>query len=362
MKFSDIQGNSHIVSVLRTMASSGRIPHAMLFYENDGGGAIPMILAFLDYINEGRHSDIHFTFPITTSTKVSGATKDLTCDMFSSYWRELIQKNPYFLENEMSSALGFDKKTGNISAAEGRSILRTLSLRSMSVGYRAIVVYLPERMNATTANMLLKAIEEPAPGNLFLMVTHSPESVLQTISSRCQALRILPLPKEEVKKALVEKFSVPEEEAYEAALLAGGSIGAALAEVSAHSESLAQKDLFMDIVDSIGRRDYFSVLECGEKIAGLDSREKQKAFCNFAGECVRKIFMIQQGQPSLGAISKDELPFYEKASSSLPPQWCENALSIISRAATYLERNVNQKILFCAMATRLYTSAHPSRG
>lgn len=362
MNFSDIVGNGNIVNVLRSMADSGRIPHAILFYENDGGGAMPLILAFMDYLNGGRRSDIHYTFPITTSTKVSGKTSELTCEMFSKPWRELLDKNPYFMENEMSTALGFDKKTGNISAAEGRSILKTLSLSSMTEGYRAIVIYLPERMNATTANMLLKAIEEPAPGNLFLMVTHSPESVLQTISSRAQALRVLPLSKDEVARALVEKFSISPEDAQEAALLAGGSIGAALSEVAAHSEFLAQKDLFTDIVDSILRRDYFSALEAGERIAALDSREKQKAFCVFAGEGLRKIFMLQQGQPTLGAISKEDLPFYEKASASLPRQWCESALPIISRAAGYLERNVNQKILFCAMVTRLYSTAHPARG
>ena len=50
MRFSDIKGNSSIVSALRGMVDTGRIPHAMLFHENDGGGALPIVLAFLQYL------------------------------------------------------------------------------------------------------------------------------------------------------------------------------------------------------------------------------------------------------------------------------------------------------------------------
>ena len=47
MKFSDIKENGHLVEALAGMIDSGRIPHSILFHENDGGGAIPIVLAFL---------------------------------------------------------------------------------------------------------------------------------------------------------------------------------------------------------------------------------------------------------------------------------------------------------------------------
>jgi DNA polymerase-3 subunit delta' len=41
--------------------------------------------------------------------------------------------------------------------------------------------------------MLLKTLEEPPPGTHFLLVTHKPEAVLQTIRSRCERVAFAPL-------------------------------------------------------------------------------------------------------------------------------------------------------------------------
>ena len=61
--------NASVAAALRQMAESGRIPHAMLFHQNDGGAAYPLILDFLDavYGHNPRvkkliHPDIHFLF------------------------------------------------------------------------------------------------------------------------------------------------------------------------------------------------------------------------------------------------------------------------------------------------------------
>ena len=51
MRFADIAGNQKDVQALRGMADSGRVAHAMLFYENDGCGALPLALAYLQYLN-----------------------------------------------------------------------------------------------------------------------------------------------------------------------------------------------------------------------------------------------------------------------------------------------------------------------
>ena len=45
-----MSSNAPLAAALRQMAESGRIPHAMLFHQNDGGGAFPLILDFLDEV------------------------------------------------------------------------------------------------------------------------------------------------------------------------------------------------------------------------------------------------------------------------------------------------------------------------
>ena len=51
MRFADIPGNDDVKRALRGMADSGRVAHAMLFYENEGCGGLPMALAYFQYLN-----------------------------------------------------------------------------------------------------------------------------------------------------------------------------------------------------------------------------------------------------------------------------------------------------------------------
>ncbi len=340
MRFADITGNENVVKALVGMADSGHVPHAIMMYENDGGGALPIALAFISYLNcRDRHDgdscgqcahcnqnsklifpDVRFTFPITSGSKVSGEVKNLTCDDYAPYWKELVLANPYFLESELSSALGIEKKSGVIAVAEGKAIMQKLSLSSVTDGYRCIVIWLPEKMNQQTANMLLKSIEEPAGKTVFILITHQPEAVLQTISSRCLPIRIIPVERER-----------------------------------AESESVAEmQGLVEDLFEKMIARDYLGTLEVGEALAAMESREKQKAFCTFVGDSLRKIFMIQQGMDEIAGIPSASEAFYRNAAGRCSKTFCRRTIEMINRTSLLLERNVAQKILFCNLVSRMY--------
>ena len=375
MRFADIIAMGDLKKALVGMADSGRVPHAMLLHENDGGGALALVLAFLEYLHcKERHDgdscgqciscrqhskliypDIRFTFPVTSGTKVSGAVKDLTCDAFQTYWRELVLDNPYFVENDLSAAMGFEKKQGVIAVAEGKAILQKLSLAGISDGYRAIVMYLPERMNPQTANMLLKAIEEPADKTLFILITHAPEEVLQTIASRCQMMRVPPLSREEVSLVLRSR-GIDAEQADLAASFAGGSVGVALRNLSESSGSTQVQSIFHDLLEAIVERDYLAALEAGEAVSALDSREKQKVFLTFAGESLRKIFMLQQGMESVAGVMPSEGDILRDAARRCSPTFCRRGIAAIDRAALLLDRNVAQKVILANLVNRLFVS------
>ena len=315
-----------VAAVLRQMAGSGRIPHAMLLHENDGGGAFPVLLDFLDevYGHNPRvrkliHPDIHFVFP------VAGPDKPVS-DRFIGAWRELLLENPCFYENELYAAIGIDSKQSLISVYEARNILEKLSLSAVEGGYRTVVVYLPEKMNPQAANALLKMVEEPPENTLFLLVTHQPERVLTTIFSRCLFLRIPPFSREEDRAVHAKE-------------------GAETNELS---------DLFHDLLDALVRKDLLGALEAGDAVAELGSREKQKRFCRVASDMLRNIFLLQQGLPDLADILGDERPFYEEMAAKLRKNFARQALASLDRVLLLLERNVNQKILFTDLVNRLY--------
>ena len=91
MRFAEVLGNKDLVAGLRNMADSGKIPHALLFTEQKGYGALKLALAHISYmfcanksngdscgecpscikISKLAHPDLHFVFPTNTSQFLS---------------------------------------------------------------------------------------------------------------------------------------------------------------------------------------------------------------------------------------------------------------------------------------------------
>lgn len=372
MRFADIPGNEELKKALVSMADSGRVSHAMLLYENEGCGALAMALAYTQYLNcsdrkDGDscgqcqscrqmsglvHPDTHFIFPVNSSRKID--VQKPTSESFLGLWRELVKENPYFLESELYSKLGIEGKSGNIAIAEARYILEKLSLSSVENGYKTVIMWLPERMNAETANKLLKAVEEPPEKTVFIFVTHHPDRVLQTIFSRCQSYRVLPLQKHELEKVLAEKFGKAPADSAVQASVSGGSIGAALEAMGDREEYSGFMQIFRHLLSALAEKDLQAVLDAADMMSALDSREKQKAFCIFAGECLRKIFMFQQKMPDLACTDSEEAAFWSGIASRANRTFSRKALALVDRAVMLLDRNVNQKMVFCDLAGQMF--------
>ena len=359
MIFDDIIGNAEVKKALVGMADSGRVPHAIMLYENDGCGAISIALGFLEYLMRSQkvarlvHPDVHFIFPVTKGSKVS--TDKPTSESYLKYWRELVAANPYFLENNLSDALGIEGKSSMIAIAEAKFIIDKLSFHSLEGGYRAVVVYLPEKMNKDAANRLLKSVEEPPEKTLFIFITHAPEKVLTTISSRCQGIRVLPLSKEEVTQVLEDRFSMSEEKASAAAEMSGGSVGRALEYLSETEDVGADFDMFSSLMRSLVARDLPAALDVAEQLSSLPSRERAKSFCVYASEGFRKIFMIKQGLPRLANLSPKERELFPALAGGCRKSFPRTASTCLDDAVKLIDRNINLKILFCDLVDRFIT-------
>ena len=333
MRFADITGNAPVLKALSGAVDSGRVPHAVMLHENDGGGAFPMALAFLQYLycparNGGDscgecpscnkiskliHPDVHFVFPVVLSG--SSASESSPSEPFLGEFRTLALENPRFSEQELYGALGFEGKNPVIAVAEANALLRGLSLHSLEGGWTSVVIYLPERMNAAASNKLLKMLEEPPAQTLFILITHTPERLLPTIVSRCQMFR--------VASPLVSAAASYDD----GGLLAG-------------------------LMDAIVSRDLASALSVGEQMAALPSRESAKGFCRYAAEKFRRVFLVQQGLPQLAEGDPQAAAWAGKVS----PQFPRKALDTLDRTVRRIDRNVNLKILFTDLVDRLYIS------
>ena len=324
MTFAQVQGNGDVKKALVGMVDAGRVPHAILFHEDDGGGGFPLALAFLQYlfckersggdscgscpscgkISKLIHPDVHFVFPTAAG---------VLSEQYMEPLRRLTATNPAFNESELMESLGIEGKNSIIAVAESKRLLEKLSLSALEGGYRAVVIYLPERMNAEAANRLLKMIEEPPAQTQFLLIAHQMEKVLTTISSRCQRIRIQP---------------------------PGAAAEAAFADA----------ELLDDLMTALLDKDLLAAQEASERIASLPSRESAKAFCTFAADRLRRVFLCQQGVSGLGEASPEVQRWASRCRKTFPRQ----ALGVLDRTMTLIGRNVNLKILFADMADRMF--------
>ncbi len=304
---------SELLHTLCALVDAGKVPHAILLHEDDGGGAVPLALRFLEHlfgeapggkISKLIHPDVHFVFPTVSSSKACLPA-----------WRSLVLEHPDFRQEDLTAALGIEGKTALIAVAEAKEILSTLALSALEGGYRAVLVYLPEKMNAEAANRLLKMVEEPPQMTQFVFVTHAPEKVLATITSRCQRYRVMPEGTETV---------------------------------SANPEFAA---LLRGMLDAVVAKDLLALLSAADKASALPSRENVTEFCKYASAMLRQLFLQQQGLNALqGPQAAEMAPF----ASALPKTFPRKALAAFDRAMLLTARNVNLKLVFTELAGSLY--------
>lgn len=369
MLFNQVIGQDSIKKQLITSVQGDRIPHAQLFYGTEGCGALPLAIAYAQFIaclnpseNDSCgictsckkfekliHPDLHFAFPVNTSKSVN---KDPVSDDYLPVWREMITENPYFRSAQWFNFMGIENKQGLISKNESVSIVRKLNLKSFESDYKFLILWLPEKMNPTSGNMLLKLIEEPPSKTIFLLVSENPEQVLITISSRTQPVKLSQLKETEISNALTKHHQINKEEADNAARLANGNYIAALEALNTSEENSFNFELFTSLMRLCYSRNIPEVNNWVETMAAT-GREKLKSFFSYGLRIIRENFIMNLKNDEIIYLTKEEESFSKKFHPYINGR---NILSIyneFNEASADIERNANAKIVLFDMALKI---------
>ena len=133
-----------------------------------------------------------------------------------------------------------------------REIQRQVGLAASAGNNRVCLVEQAECMEAPAANSLLKILEEPPPGLVFILITAFPHSLISTLRSRSTLIRFSPLTTEQVAQVLQQQ-GMPRPAAALAANLGGGSCEAALA--MSDAVNLRMRNQAMDMLRNLPCRD-----------------------------------------------------------------------------------------------------------
>ncbi len=120
-----------------------------------------------------------------------------------------------------------EQEGGILKVDQIRELQRHLALTPFEARYRVALLLRFEEAHASAANALLKTLEEPPPQVILVVTAESPEVLLPTIVSRCEVLRLRPLPLNLIEKGIQKKWSCPEQQARFLAHLSGGRPGIA---------------------------------------------------------------------------------------------------------------------------------------
>lgn len=379
MLFSEILGQEHIKNHLTKSADFGRVPHAQLFVGPEGSGTLPMAIAYAQYLlckntngenNEGNeacnlkfknlsHPDLHFAFPVATNDKVKSHP---VSNHFMEEWRQLIDKQPYGNLFDWYRILGIDNKQGQIGVDEAQDIVKALSLKSYEGGYKVMLIWMAEKMNTSSANKLLKLIEEPPNKTIFILIAEDEEQIINTIRSRCQVLHFPPLSEEVIKDALIKNYQIPVADAIKIAHQANGNYNKACDVVYSDSEDTQFEEWFVFWIRSAfkakGNKSAIHDLISWSETIAKTGRETQKQFLNFCLDFFRQALLLNYKANDLVFMEPKTAFKLEKFAPFVHGNNIMDISNELQDAIYHIERNGNSKIILTDLSIKLTRLLH----
>lgn len=369
MTFDEVIGQEEAKQRLMMMVSEERVPHAMMLCGPAGCGKLALAVAMgchlLRTSTSGNattanteamlknlaHPDLHFTYP-TVKLPGMGSEHQPVSDDFAREWHDLLTRSPYFSLDQWLNAMGATTQQAIITGAESDELSRKLSLKSSQGGYKVSIIWLPERMNATSANKLLKLLEEPPQQTVFIMVSEEPEKLLETIRSRTQRIDIKKIDTQAMEQTLVEQRGIDAEAAHRIARAANGNWLKALDELDAGNENHLFFDLFVMLMRLAYRRDIHELKKWSENAAAM-GREKQKRMLTYFLRLIRENFIYNFGNGELNYMTQEEEDFARNFARFVNEANVMGISDLLQLCLRDIGQNANAKIVFFDLALKM---------
>ncbi len=368
MFFSTIKEHPSATERILTSLQEDRLGHALLLTGPRGSGQLPLALALARYLhcerpdgqdacgqcpackkhNNLAHPDLHFSFPIVLNKKEGVEVADDRIDQ----WREAVQENPYLNGPEWHRKLGNENKQGTIGVAESTAIVKKLNLKAYEGGYKALIMWHPERMNQEAANKLLKILEEPPPKTVFVLISNDPGALLPTIRSRTQVIRLGKAPDEAVANKLIEELGLEPQQAHDIARVADGDQGLAI-QMGRADEDPSHLETFANWMRICYKKDIRGAMDWVEEM-GRKGREELKQFLSYGLHMTRQCLAGNLAGTELMRLDQEEMDFAGNFRKVLTPSKIQPLMAHLNQAILHLERNGHARIVLLDLSFEVF--------
>jgi len=176
MGFDTFLGNRKNIERLRAKLQQDRFPHGLLFSGPDGIGKRTCAWMVAKALNCTNAASGDFCGACTQCHKIDAGT------------------HPDVIR------IGLEEDASEIKIAQIREATRMLDFRPLEGSNKVFIIDPANLMNASSANALLKGLEEPPDNSYFVIITNSLHALLPTVRSRCQAYAFTPLALEDLRQ------------------------------------------------------------------------------------------------------------------------------------------------------------------
>ncbi|MBT9558566.1 MAG: DNA polymerase III subunit delta' [Myxococcales bacterium] len=319
--FSGILGHGTVIEGLRRVQDSGRVAHAWLFAGPDGVGKSKVAVAFAQRLNcKDRTPTADACGECRPCRQIAAGTHpDWT----------MVEPDGQFIKIERV-----------------REVTRSLRYAPIDGNFRVLLMHEADRLHEAAANALLKTLEEPAAGNVFILLTSKPGSVMATIRSRCQMVRFSSLSREDVAGYLMREKGLDAITADEVAGLADGSLSGADTLTSATAMQLREE--WTRQLSAIPKLSPMGLLKLAESMTPRKSeggtsteREALRAILDIFRISLRDAMLRAAGMPPERLVMRHRAPHLP----TTDPERLRDALALVQDAEIATARNVAPKLV-----------------
>lgn len=319
--FDAIAGQVHALRLLRRLIEKDRLPHAMLFSGIDGCG---------------RQTCAKATAMVINCMAAAGSS---ACGQCRSCRKMEAGVHPDLVVVKPSTVL--------IKIDQIRALYKEVRHAPLEGQFRVIVINDAQTMNSEAANALLKLLEEPPRGTIFILTATEANDLLPTIVSRCQKISFQPLPATQIADYLVLQRKMKPQHALVLSTLSCGSLGKAIS--ADHDELMALRNQVVEVLGACRGKSLQPLFSFAEAMAR--DKESLEAAITLMGIWLRDLLMLKIGAEVI--VNKDLTDHLCRASDHLSAGQLLDGLESILERQYLFRKNVNARLAMETMLIRL---------
>ncbi len=312
-------------------------------------------------IDKFIHPDVTMIFPIPSakSDRNKKGEEDLSEDgetisaqsgKLQDKGQKEFEKYHTLKKEEPYTIVRFDRKV-NIAVEQIRMMQRDIFSRPFEGKRKVVIMAEAEHMHVSSANSLLKTLEEPPEYATLILTTNDINKLLPTVVSRCQQIRFGRISQDQIEEKLKSDYAVEREEASHFAHLSNGSYGKALDFAQGEKQDIRREALGLLNLAAEGRTN--RIIQWVDQLLSQWDWNSILEMLEFADAILRDIYMILEGSDHL--INPDMKPEVVKLGEKFKRQnRVEEAFRTIEQIRSDCQvRNASLKLALLNMCFRV---------